>query len=179
MATAVPLACRTCAAFFRRTAQHKRLGYCSDECQLTARRAGLRRRQAEYRTRHLDREHARKALHNAIALGYMRRCSRCEECGEVATTQGHHSDYTRPFCVRWLCRDCHAALDDGQHFGCGELKDSSLEAGATDAQQTQSHAHVADEDGQFLGGVGAVGVGHDSRTVATFPQPRHSRKGRA
>ena len=33
----------------------------------------------------------------------------CEVCGAVET-QAHHEDYTKPFKVRWLCRQHHEDL---------------------------------------------------------------------
>lgn len=109
--------CRGCGQAFRSTDGRRR--FCSDQCRRDVTAAALRRRQTQYRTNHPDREYARQTLKNAILLGKMRRCTRCEDCGEKAFTEGHHSDYRKPFFVTWLCRVCHAKLDGGQHFGCG------------------------------------------------------------
>lgn len=45
----------------------------------------------------------------AVLKGEIRRATRCERCGEPGHTDGHHSDYSRPLYVEWLCRSCHAA----------------------------------------------------------------------
>lgn len=112
--------CRTCATAFETRDARRR--FCSDACRKRAAAASLRRRQAEHRARYPQREICRSTLRNAILLGKVRRCSRCEECGKKAFTEGHHSDYAKPLFVTWLCRPCHALLDGGAHFGCGQFK---------------------------------------------------------
>lgn len=42
---------------------------------------------------------------HAVRKGKIMR-SACEICGND-DTQGHHDDYTQPYVVRWLCRNCH------------------------------------------------------------------------
>jgi hypothetical protein len=113
-------ACRGCLQPF--PVIDKRRHFCSDKCQRETFSASLRRRQAEHRAKFPDRIVARQTLKNAILLGKVRRCSRCEECGEKTFTEGHHGDYAKPYYVTWLCRACHASLEDGQHFGCGREK---------------------------------------------------------
>jgi hypothetical protein len=144
--------CRQCAASF--VTDDGRRWFCCDGCAHAAKAATNRRSQSEHRDRNPDKELARQTLKNAILLGKVRRCTRCEACGGRKPTQAHHSDYSRPFYVTWLCRPCHARLEDGKHFGCGVLKtvDQALEAGATDAQQADRHAHVTGEPGQLAGG---------------------------
>ena len=109
--------CAACATPLM--AVDRRVRYCSVACQRKTAAASLRRRQAEHRAKFPERVTARQALKNAILLGKVRRCTRCEECGAKGHTEGHHHDYAKPFYVTWLCRECHAGLDGGQHFGCG------------------------------------------------------------
>lgn len=116
--------CRGCGKSFDASADRRRR-FCASECQQAAFSASLRRRQAQHRSRFPEREVARQTLKNAILLGKVRRCSRCEECGEKAFCEGHHDDYRKPLFVTWLCRACHARLEDGQHFGCGRQKVSA------------------------------------------------------
>jgi hypothetical protein len=55
---------------------------------------------------------ARRALRRAVARGEVVKPSTCEACGEAtpsARLHGHHTDYSRPLDVRWLCLSCHAA----------------------------------------------------------------------
>lgn len=112
--------CRACAVPFNTFDGRRR--FCSDECYKSAFAVSLRRRQAKHRLVAPGADRARQILKNAVNRGLIRRCTRCESCGAVGQTNGHHSDYSRPLFVTWLCRPCHAGLEDGQHFGCGQQK---------------------------------------------------------
>lgn len=46
----------------------------------------------------------------AIKYGKIKRMP-CEVCGNVKS-EGHHSDYTKPYEVKWLCRKHHKELHD-------------------------------------------------------------------
>lgn len=35
---------------------------------------------------------------------------KCSECGIRGVVDGHHSDYSEPLKVIWLCRQCHADI---------------------------------------------------------------------
>ena len=58
----------------------------------------------ELAIKHKARWHVQKALLRKIIIKQP-----CEICGEVKS-QAHHSDYTKPLDVRWLCRPCHVAI---------------------------------------------------------------------
>ena len=58
-----------------------------------------------YRARHTDRYFAHTAVANAIRDGRLIKYP-CFICGDVMS-QGHHSDYTRPLDVVWLCEKHH------------------------------------------------------------------------
>lgn len=120
------LICRACRQPFDTSDRRRR--FCSEGCQRQMFAASLRRRQAEHRQKFPDRERARHALNNAINSGQIRRPWRCEKCGAAGRANGHHFDYSRPLYVQWLCRACHAGLEDGQHFGCGKRKPESAGA---------------------------------------------------
>lgn len=55
----------------------------------------------------LERRRARDCARKAKQRGTLT-AQRCQRCGGPAA-QMHHSDYTRPLDVKWLCPDCHAA----------------------------------------------------------------------
>lgn len=55
----------------------------------------------------LYRQRARNALARAIARGQIVKPSACSECGWEGRIHGHHSDYSKPFQVEWLCQICH------------------------------------------------------------------------
>lgn len=56
---------------------------------------------------HPDKAKARTALGNAIRDGRMERKTVCEQCGSVNRVEAHHTDYSKPFDVQWLCSKCH------------------------------------------------------------------------
>ncbi len=45
----------------------------------------------------------------ALKSGDLVRPDKCEECDKACVPDGHHSDYSKPTEVAWLCRDCHQA----------------------------------------------------------------------
>lgn len=53
----------------------------------------------------LLKSNARSYLHVYIKRGKVIK-GNCEVCGD-ANTEGHHSDYSKPLYVRWLCRKHH------------------------------------------------------------------------
>lgn len=44
----------------------------------------------------------------AITAGILVRPDVCSECGENCKPDAHHTDYTKPLDVTWLCVQCHA-----------------------------------------------------------------------
>jgi hypothetical protein len=53
-----------------------------------------------------EKVHAGHVLNNAIVSGRVVRPDTCS-CGSP-NPQGHHSDYSKPLMVSWLCAKCHA-----------------------------------------------------------------------
>jgi hypothetical protein len=121
---------RTCACGTPITSSDRRVKHCSADCAVAAKRLHRNARQAAYREAHPERERAKLTLNNAIRAGNIRRCTRCEECGERGFIEAHHSDYSRPYYVTWLCKSCHASLEDGRHFGAGQVKHAAQSAPA-------------------------------------------------
>ena len=56
-----------------------------------------------------DKMRCRALLAIALYRGELVRPKRCEKCHRECTAHGHHSDYTRPLQVEWLCGSCHQA----------------------------------------------------------------------
>lgn len=57
---------------------------------------------------HRDRQSARASLLRAVRSGRIERPKSCPRCGKECTVEGHHTDYSKPLDVMWLCRQCHA-----------------------------------------------------------------------
>lgn len=51
----------------------------------------------------------RNLLHKALTAKQIKK-GVCEMCFANKFIEGHHSDYTKPLYVTWLCRECHKAL---------------------------------------------------------------------
>ena len=63
-----------------------------------------------YRARNIQKRQCQSKLTNAVRDNKIVRPTTCECCGSVCETQAHHWDYSQPFCVRWLEKDCHIEL---------------------------------------------------------------------
>lgn len=75
-----------------------------------ARAAGydLPRRRAVRSSVPVTKDQCRQQFQAAIRSGQMRRSMRCERCGAAGPADGHHTDYSKPLYVEWLCRSCHS-----------------------------------------------------------------------
>lgn len=60
----------------------------------------------KYRRLYPEKYKARTAVFNAVATGKLKKLP-CEICG--ATAEAHHTDYSKPLTVQWLCRKHHEA----------------------------------------------------------------------
>lgn len=114
---------------------HGKDGYLQSSCKSCQRELEHRRRQANperYREKHLrfysmhkteiamkrkeryalnkDKYKAQSALRYAIRKGKLEK-QPCEVCGRVA--EAHHQDYSKPFEVRWFCRQHHIQFHNG------------------------------------------------------------------
>lgn len=56
-----------------------------------------------------ERDKARRKLRDAVKAGKIKRLP-CEVCSTTIDIQAHHTDYSRPFDVKWLCRSHHMML---------------------------------------------------------------------
>ena len=64
------------------------------------------------RLKYPEKKKAAGILNRAVATGKLKRSVFCESCGLPAKTEGHHSDYSKPLEVEWLCRKCHVEVHD-------------------------------------------------------------------
>jgi hypothetical protein len=61
------------------------------------------------RERHKRNSQSYDCVHRAIRSGELMRPHQCEICGN-SKPDAHHSDYSKPLEVVWLCRSCHQRL---------------------------------------------------------------------
>ncbi len=57
--------------------------------------------------RYPEKRKARQLFNNAIAAGRIQRGTICSQCSSAKKVEAHHSDYSKPFEVEWLCVPCH------------------------------------------------------------------------
>jgi hypothetical protein len=49
-------------------------------------------------------------LNYGIRIGMIEKPDKCSNCRKIKEIQGHHSDYSKPLEVVWVCTECHAKL---------------------------------------------------------------------
>lgn len=49
-------------------------------------------------------------VRQAIRSGKLARPAACSQCGAACKPDAHHSDYSRPLDVTWVCRKCHVDI---------------------------------------------------------------------
>jgi len=60
--------------------------------------------------RYPERARARNLLRRAVFQGKIVKPATCSQCGNNGQLHGHHSDYSKPFEVEWLCPKCHRKI---------------------------------------------------------------------
>ena len=69
-------------------------------------------RQRLSQRRYPERQAARAAVHRALKSGVLVKAGFCGGCGTGDDAlEGHHTDYSRPLLVQWLCKRCHRKAD--------------------------------------------------------------------
>lgn len=61
------------------------------------------------RQRNYSERSARSAISNALRDGKLFRPNNCIKCGSPCIPEAHHTDYTKPLTVEWLCSICHGS----------------------------------------------------------------------
>lgn len=96
-----------------RTANHAAVcAYDRERAKTAERKAKVAEYQKNSREANPEKYRARYAVSNAIRDGRLER-QPCSACGD-AKAEAHHTDYSRPLDVEWLCFTCHRATGHGQ-----------------------------------------------------------------
>ncbi len=60
-----------------------------------------------WQKRHPEKVRAQQILRYAVKKGTINKPYRCAKCDRETRLHGHHSDYSQPLMVTWLCASCH------------------------------------------------------------------------
>ena len=66
-----------------------------------------REKDRKQRERHPEKFRARRALQHQVRVGTIIRPTVCPVCGGGGQIDAHHSDYSKPLDVEWMCKSCH------------------------------------------------------------------------
>lgn len=74
------------------------------------RKNDARRRAIIWKTENPEKYRAHYLLGNAVRDKRIIRPNYCEVCGKECIPHGHHTDYSQPLFVVWLCAQCHGQI---------------------------------------------------------------------
>jgi hypothetical protein len=61
--------------------------------------------------KHKEKCIARQKVNYRVRRGKMVRPDQCSICKQNKKVEAHHSDYSKPLDVKWLCRQCHFMVE--------------------------------------------------------------------
>jgi len=85
----------------------KKCGKHAEDMKDPIKAARIREISRKARNRYPEKKKARETFQKAVRRGLIKRPDACSECFKVCKVDGHHTDYSKPFVVEWLCRACH------------------------------------------------------------------------
>lgn len=72
----------------------------------------LLEKQRKYRKENPEKMRAQSLVNSYVQSGKLNKPLKCESCGAEGYVEAHHSDYSKPLDVMWVCKKCHRKLDD-------------------------------------------------------------------
>jgi hypothetical protein len=84
------------------------------------RRAHLAANSRRWEAANPDKHRAQRAVRQAVATGRLEKPDACQRCSKPCAPRalhGHHTDYSQPLEVEWLCAACHAQERDDVRGG--------------------------------------------------------------
>lgn len=70
--------------------------------------------QRNHRRKFPEKDKARRMVARAVKSGKLLRPNFCGCCGRFGQVQAHHTDYSKPLDVIWVCFVCHREHEHGQ-----------------------------------------------------------------
>lgn len=83
-------------------------------CRSYYKRHSEQARKTIYRSikKHSHKQHARVELNKAVSRGDVLKPDECPKCSTSEyRLEAHHTDYSKPLEIDWLCSRCHGAAD--------------------------------------------------------------------
>jgi hypothetical protein len=65
---------------------------------------------ARWREHNREKIRCHQSVERALRKEVLVRPSRCSKCAAIGKVHGHHTDYSKPLDVQWLCPRCHSLL---------------------------------------------------------------------
>ncbi len=90
-----------------------RHAYEKNRNQEPERRSAMGDYRRQGRLRHPDRYKARTSVNNAVRDKKLVKDACCR-CGSTNRVEAHHSDYSKPLDIDWVCFKCHREREHGQ-----------------------------------------------------------------
>lgn len=79
------------------------------------------------------RQHAHAVVTRAVKSGELAKPAKCSACGRGGRVDGHHTDYSEPLLVIWLCKRCHRQAHIRRTYPPRPVQDWSAEFKAAHA----------------------------------------------
>lgn len=103
--------CKECAKLDSRKNRNARLDYYrrydTIRSQRPERKQHLRETVRRLRQQNPEKTRARTAVSRALRSGRLHRPDHCSACSLPCRPEAHHTDYSKPLDVVWLCSGCH------------------------------------------------------------------------
>lgn len=106
---------------------HDGTGYYCRECRAAYNREWRKTHPMSPEQRRKDT--TRSYTHTYVKRGKLAKATACEWCKSPEKIEAHHSDYSKPLEVTWLCRACHR-LHHRKEKGAARIEQSQLAAAA-------------------------------------------------
>lgn len=109
--------CKECTALDMRL--HREVN--GDRIREYDRVRGSVRHKTPFKSKFPEKRLAQSRLGHAIRDGAIVKPFFCVRCWDIGKIHGHHTDYSRPLDVIWLCPKCHADMHATRKYDCSRV----------------------------------------------------------